>query len=149
LGGLKAGITSVPIHWPIDAKQVALAAVLVPCLQGPCEAQFFFQWGDELFGTQPPRRYERPSRPAEPLPRKKEQSRKEHASAPSVEDGGPRPDIRPQAPPIVSFPYRYPQGSVVIDTARRKLYYVLDAGRAYAYASRSAGKVSPGRVSSR
>jgi lipoprotein-anchoring transpeptidase ErfK/SrfK len=119
----------VPIQWSIAAKQVALAAVLVPCLQGPCAAQFFFQWGDE-----PPRRYERPPRPAEPLARKKRQSRKEDAAAPSVEDGGSRPDIRPQAPPIVSFPYRYPAESVVIDTTGRRLYYVLNDDRAYAYA---------------
>jgi len=124
----------VPSHLPIYAKHVALAAVLVPCLHEPCAAQFFFQWADELFGTQPGRRYERPSRPPERLPRKKEQSRKEHAPAPSVGDGGARPDIKPQAPPIVSFPYNYPRASVVIDTAGRKLYYVLDGGRAYAYA---------------
>ena len=131
--GLKAQGSQVPFHWPVDAKQVALAAVLVPCLQGPCEAQFSFPWADELFGSQQPRRYERPSRPAEPLPRKKEQSRKEHAPAPSIGEGGARPDIRPQAPPIVSFPYSYPAASVVIDTSRRKLYYVLEGGRAYAY----------------
>jgi lipoprotein-anchoring transpeptidase ErfK/SrfK len=124
----------VASHLPIYAKHFALALVLVPCLNEPCAAQFFFQWGDELFGAPPGRRYERRSRPAEPPPRKKEQSRKERAPAPSVEDGGPRPDIKPQAPPIVRFPYEYPRASVVIDTAGRKLYYVLDGGRAYAYA---------------
>jgi lipoprotein-anchoring transpeptidase ErfK/SrfK len=124
----------VPSHLPIYAKHVVLAAVLVPCLHAPCEAQFSFQWADELFGTQPGRHYERPSRPVERLPRKKEQSRKEHAPAPSVEDGGARPDIKPQAPPIVSFSHNYPRASVVIDTSGRKLYYVLDGARAYAYA---------------
>jgi lipoprotein-anchoring transpeptidase ErfK/SrfK len=116
------------------AKQFALAAVLIPCLCEPCEAQFFYRWADELFGSQPGRRYERPSRPAEQLPRKRRQTRKEHVPAPSVADGGPRPAIKPQAPPIVHFPYSYQPASVVIDTAGRKLYYVLDGGRAYAYA---------------
>jgi lipoprotein-anchoring transpeptidase ErfK/SrfK len=124
----------VPLYLRIYAKHVAQAALLISCLHEPCEAQVDFQWADELFGTQPGRRYERPSRPVERLPRKKEQSRKEHVAAPSIESGGPRPDIKPQAPPIVSFPYNYPRASVVIDTAGRKLYYVLDGGRAYAYA---------------
>jgi len=123
----------VPLRF-LYAKQIVLAPVLLFCLQGTCEAQFFFPWADELFGTPPPRRYQGPLRPAEPLPRKKEQSRKIHAPTAAVQDGGPRPDITPQAPAIVRFPHSYPPASVVIDTAGRKLYYVLEGGRAYAYA---------------
>jgi lipoprotein-anchoring transpeptidase ErfK/SrfK len=48
-------------------------------------------------------------------------------------DGGPRPQIAPETPPIVAFPYAYPASSVVIDTSARKLYLVLEGGRAYAY----------------
>ena len=121
------------IHLPIDAKPITLAAALLPWLGGACEAQYFFPWADDLFGMQPDRRYERSWRPAEPLRRKKEPSRKEAASAAAIQDGGPRPDIKPQAPPVVSFPYSFPSASVVIDTSRRKLYYVLGGGRAYAY----------------
>jgi lipoprotein-anchoring transpeptidase ErfK/SrfK len=123
----------VRFHSPIDARPLALAAALLPWLGGASEAQSFFQWAEELFGGQPNRRYERPARPAEPLRRKKEPSRKEVAPAAATEDGGPRPDIKPQAPPIVNFPYSFPSASVVIDTSGRKLYYVLEAGRAYAY----------------
>jgi len=123
----------VRFHSPIDARPLALAAALLPWLGGASEAQSFFQWAEELFGGQPSRRYERPARPTEPLRRKKEPSRKEVAPAAATEDGGPRPDIKPQAPPIVNFPYSFPSASVVIDTSGRKLYYVLEAGRAYAY----------------
>jgi lipoprotein-anchoring transpeptidase ErfK/SrfK len=126
-------VSLVRFHSPIDAKPIALAAALLPWLGGASEAQYFFQWADELFGMQPGRRYERPSRPTEPLRRKTEPSRKEAAPAAAIEDGGRRPDIKPQAPPIVSFPYSFPPASVVIDTSGRKLYYVLEGGRAYAY----------------
>jgi lipoprotein-anchoring transpeptidase ErfK/SrfK len=102
-------------------------------LGGASEAQYFFQWTDEPFAMQPGRRYERPSRPTEPLRRKTEPSRKEASPAAAIGDGGRRPDIKPQAPPIVSFPYSFPPASVVIDTSGRKLYYVLEGGRAYAY----------------
>jgi lipoprotein-anchoring transpeptidase ErfK/SrfK len=34
----------------------------------------------------------------------------------------------------VAFPYGFAPASVVIDTSSRKLYYVLQGGRAYAYA---------------
>jgi lipoprotein-anchoring transpeptidase ErfK/SrfK len=46
---------------------------------------------------------------------------------------GNRPYIRPVAPPVVAFSGPYPKGSVVIDTSKRKLYYVLSATSAYAY----------------
>jgi len=126
-------VSLVRFHSPIDAKSIALAAALLPWLGGASEAQYFFPWADELFGMQPGRRYERPSRPTEPLRRKTEPSRKEASPAAAIGDGGRRPDIKPQAPPIVSFPYSFPPASVVIDTSGRKLYYVLEGGRAYAY----------------
>jgi lipoprotein-anchoring transpeptidase ErfK/SrfK len=123
----------VRFHSPIDARPIALAAALLPWLGGASEAQSFFQWAEDMFGMQPGRRYERPSRPTQPLRQKEKPSRKEPASAAAVEDGGPRPDLKPQAPPVVSFPYSFPAASVVIDTSGRKLYYVLEGGRAYAY----------------
>lgn len=48
-------------------------------------------------------------------------------------DGGPRPAIRAKAPPVVSFPSRYSKGTIVIDTKRRRLLYVLSRRRAYLY----------------
>ncbi len=47
--------------------------------------------------------------------------------------GGPKPHISGNAPRVVKFRGRYKVGSVVIDSARRKLYYVLPGRKAYAY----------------
>jgi len=59
---------------------------------------------------------------------------KERPWGEAVLDGGPRPSITAQPPPIVDFPYAYPANSIVIDAGARKLYYVLAGNRAYAYA---------------
>lgn len=48
-------------------------------------------------------------------------------------DGGGQPNIAPMAPPVVSFPNSFGSGTIVIDTAGRKLYYVLTASTAYQY----------------
>lgn len=48
-------------------------------------------------------------------------------------DGGPRPAIRAKAPPVVSFRSNYSKGTIVIDTKRRRLLYVLSRSRAYIY----------------
>lgn len=50
-----------------------------------------------------------------------------------VLSGGPKPYIAAKRPPVVRFAKRYTKGSIVIDTAGRKLYYVLGKGRAYRY----------------
>jgi lipoprotein-anchoring transpeptidase ErfK/SrfK len=50
-----------------------------------------------------------------------------------VRDGGGRPDVSPQAPPIVDFNHGYAPNSIVIDAGARRLYYVLAGNRAYAY----------------
>jgi len=47
--------------------------------------------------------------------------------------GGDRPYIKPIAPPVVAFSGPYAPGSIVIDTSKRKLYYVLSTTSAYAY----------------
>ena len=52
---------------------------------------------------------------------------------PKVLDGGGRPEISPQAPQTVAFNYAAAQGSIVIDTSSRSLYYVLGGGSAYRY----------------
>ena len=48
-------------------------------------------------------------------------------------DGGPRPGIAPATPPVVTFNGPYAPGSIIIDTSARKLYYVTNAGSAFAY----------------
>lgn len=47
--------------------------------------------------------------------------------------GGARPAIRAKAPQRASFDNRFAPGSIVIDTAGRKLYYTLSHNSAYVY----------------
>ena len=58
---------------------------------------------------------------------------KKAAKGPSEIDGGGKPHISAAAPPKVSFPNSYGAGSIVIDTAGRRLYYVLSSSSAYQY----------------
>ena len=68
-----------------------------------------------------------------PRRRSDRRSKRSYDEGPELADGGPRPTIEPEAPETVSFPNQYGTGTVVIDTARRKLYYVLSATEAYQY----------------
>lgn len=55
------------------------------------------------------------------------------ANSVALAQGGARPQVQASAPPTVAFSAEYAAGSVVIDTAARKLYYVVSNGQAYAY----------------
>jgi lipoprotein-anchoring transpeptidase ErfK/SrfK len=57
----------------------------------------------------------------------------EAKAPPPLLEGGPRPSISPSAPRTVAFGGHYPQGSIVIDTAGRALYYVKGGGQAWRY----------------
>jgi lipoprotein-anchoring transpeptidase ErfK/SrfK len=52
---------------------------------------------------------------------------------PKYMDGGDKPEIAPQEPPIVYLDNPEPPGTIIVDTNGRKLYYVLPGSRAYAY----------------
>jgi lipoprotein-anchoring transpeptidase ErfK/SrfK len=52
---------------------------------------------------------------------------------PEFMTGGPRPEIAPVAPPIVSLTRAEPSGTVIIDTGGRRLFYVLPGNQAYEY----------------
>ena len=52
---------------------------------------------------------------------------------PPLMDGGPRPIIKPLPPPRVYFANTEKPGTILIDTARRKLYFTLAANEAYEY----------------
>jgi lipoprotein-anchoring transpeptidase ErfK/SrfK len=58
---------------------------------------------------------------------------KKNKKGPAEMSGGPRPSVSPVAPKTVSFPNSYGAGKIVIDTAGRRLYYVLSSSRAYQY----------------
>lgn len=63
----------------------------------------------------------------------KKKYKKTYAKVPDVMSGGARPNIAPQKPAVVSFAKGYKKGNIVIDTAARRLYYVLSSGKAYSY----------------
>jgi lipoprotein-anchoring transpeptidase ErfK/SrfK len=98
---------------------------------GPCQAQAWPPWADEIFGNrgylQSPRWREPERTPARP------DAGEFRADSGGLRDGGPRPEIAAKAPPIVAFPHNFPANSIVIDTNARQLYYVLGDNRAYAY----------------
>jgi len=52
---------------------------------------------------------------------------------PRFMDGGARPDIKPEKPPVVYLERNEPPGTIIVDTNGRKLYYVLPGNQAYAY----------------
>jgi lipoprotein-anchoring transpeptidase ErfK/SrfK len=52
---------------------------------------------------------------------------------PVVLDGGARPAIQPQSPPEVSYHSSHPRGTIVVDTAARRLYLIQSSERAFAY----------------
>lgn len=52
---------------------------------------------------------------------------------PPYAQGGPRPDIVPEAPPIVPLAKAEKPGIIIIDTGGRRLYYVLPGNQAYEY----------------
>jgi lipoprotein-anchoring transpeptidase ErfK/SrfK len=54
-------------------------------------------------------------------------------NAAALAQGGGRPDISPSAPQTMAFQNGMAPGSIVIDTAGRKLYYTLSQGSAYVY----------------
>lgn len=92
-------------------------------------AEPYSPWSDEPFWDRPASRGSR----VESLP--------DYNPAPRVDrggeaqrDGGPRPAIAPQAPPIVPWRYAgYAPGSIIIDSGGRKLYFVLPGNRAFQY----------------
>ena len=53
--------------------------------------------------------------------------------APIIADGGPRPAITPMRPKEVDYESNYPRGTVVIDSAARRLYLIQSSDTALAY----------------
>ncbi len=52
---------------------------------------------------------------------------------PKYMDGGDKPDIKPEKPPVVYLDRNEEPGTIIVDTQGRKLYYVLPDRQAYAY----------------
>ena len=68
------------------------------------------------------------------LERQRERQRRQYRTVyPVFMQGGPRPNIAPEAPPIVSLAKQEPAGTIIIDSGGRRLYYVLPDNEAYEY----------------
>jgi lipoprotein-anchoring transpeptidase ErfK/SrfK len=118
---------------------------------------YAFHPSDETYGYVMPKKFKR-GRQAEEAPvqdtadffqaakpKKKKSAAGEGSSAglealakkgkkgPAEMSGGARPSIGGTKPATVAFPNGYGSGTIVIDTAGRKLYYVLSSSSAYRY----------------
>jgi lipoprotein-anchoring transpeptidase ErfK/SrfK len=124
---------------------VFAAVVLSFAIAAPAEA---FHPAEETYGYVPPKNLQRAHRgdaAPQPLfgmgwdwgqPRDRSDSSDDVPSkqrSPSSLTGGGQPHIAAVAPPKVSFPNSYGAGTIVIDTAGRRLYYVLSSSTAYRY----------------
>jgi lipoprotein-anchoring transpeptidase ErfK/SrfK len=104
--------------------RLALVAIWLCTLPAMALAQGWPPWAEEAFGGSRHRGHERLMPPADV---------ERPQSSLALVDGGPRPDITPEAPPIVIFAHPYPAKSIVIDTSGRTLYFLLGSNEAYAY----------------
>lgn len=65
---------------------------------------------------------------------RREQRRKANPVVyPKFMSGGDKPNIAPEAPPIVYLDTNEPAGMIIVDTNGRMLYYTLPGARAYGY----------------
>lgn len=114
---------------------VTIAVVSLLLSAGPSAAQ---GWFDGLFGqegTSERRGYGRRGYGREDRVDEERTFRERPRGSDSgTREGGARPRIAPQAPPVVAFTHDFPVNSIVIDVGGRKLYYLLPEGRAYEYA---------------
>lgn len=68
------------------------------------------------------------------LERERAARRRQYRSVyPAFMTGGPRPKITPAQPRIITLKREETQGTVIIDTRGRRLFYVLLGNRAYVY----------------
>ncbi len=119
-------------------SRIALLAVLTAAVTwpAPASAQWFNQWerdGQTPFWEKPQRR--QPNYRNQPNwgggwdddyyePRQRRAR---------VIGGGGRPYVAPEAPKTIAFESNFAPNSIVIDTAGRKLYFVLSDSEAYVY----------------
>lgn len=87
----------------------------------PASAQGLSQFG--MWGEAPPRAGKPSYLGAEPA----------LVTPKALSSGGGRPSISPKTPQTTSFQNGFQPGSIIIDTAGRKLYYTLSQSSAYVY----------------
>jgi lipoprotein-anchoring transpeptidase ErfK/SrfK len=65
--------------------------------------------------------------------RRAERRKTYSVSYPKFMDGGEKPVIAPEKPPVVYLEKNEQPGTIIVDTGGRQLYYVLPGSQAYAY----------------
>lgn len=133
---------------------IAAAALAAAGIAAPANA---FHPSEETYGYVAPSKYKKTQKITEsdqgslfsfsPKAKAKKQAEQESQQAadflsgkgkkgkkgPAQMSGGGKPSIGAVAPKTVSFPNSYGSGKIVIDTAGRKLYYILSSSSAYQY----------------
>lgn len=104
-----------------------IAAVGTTLSHAPARAQSGWSGGAPVFQSDvEKRRREREARRAE-------RADSSPTVYPKYMQGGDKPEIAPEKPPVVYLDRKEAPGTVIVDTSGRKLYYVLPDQRAYAY----------------
>lgn len=120
-------------------KSLCFALIVIHALSGTSVlAQAWPPWAEDAFSSSPryPRTFSSPPFASPPLKQalpRDDVVRRPRPLNRAIQDGGARPEIAPQAPPVVAFSYNFVANSIVIDLRARTLYYVLDNQQAYAY----------------
>lgn len=107
----------------VRATPILMAAALVIGSHVPAAAQTTWENGQPVF------RSDREAAARRAAARRE----KYRFRYPAIMSGGGRPNIKPEAPKIVSFPNTFGHGSIVIDTRARKLYYTVSTNSAFQY----------------
>jgi lipoprotein-anchoring transpeptidase ErfK/SrfK len=109
------------------------ALATAPAAQAQAQAQAQSGWvgGAPVFQSDIEAR-ERAQREAEA---QREERRKNggNVAYPKFMDGGAKPEIAPEKPPVVYLDQGEKPGTIIVDTGGRKLYYILPNKQAYAY----------------
>ena len=110
------------------AAVVVSFAVLSETSVSPASAETIWSGGKPSFASDRAARQER-------LEAEREARRKRYPTKPypAVMEGGGKPDISPEKPEVVSLSTKEEPGTIIVDTAGRRLFYVLKDSHAYMY----------------
>jgi len=133
-GGLQRGIAwgkgkdGGTMIFARSALICTIAAAGMAWAGAPAKAQTGFRGGQPVFQSDIERRERE-------LDAARAERRKTYDNTvyPKYMDGGAKPDISPQKPPIVYLDSNEKPGTIIVDTGGRHLYYVLPGKQAYAY----------------
>jgi lipoprotein-anchoring transpeptidase ErfK/SrfK len=114
----------------MQLARFSLLCALAATVGAPAEAVAQDQW---VGGSSPVFRSDVERRQQQIEAQRAERRNYTPVKYPAFMNGGDKPNIAPQKPPIVYLGKSEPPGTVIVDTGGRKLYYVLPGNRAYAY----------------